>query len=102
MGMCWTREVESVHRRDKSRIFHRICLVPLGMGTEKKERPQQVVCYRAGCETKGLGLEDRRDTKDLRLAYRLPTCFLTCELRGNAYYILRQRAKYERQLEKKI
>lgn len=34
---------------------------PLEMGVEKKGRVQQKVCYRAGNETGGLNLEDRRE-----------------------------------------
>lgn len=75
MGMCWKREAESVHRRDEGRVCHRDLLSPLEMGTEKKERPQLVVCYRAGCETEGLCLEDMRDTEDLKLASLLTICF---------------------------
>ena len=41
------------------------------MGAESEERQQQVVCSRAGDETGGLGLEERRENEDLKLAYLL-------------------------------
>lgn len=47
-------------------------LSPLGMGTEREQRPQQVACYRAGDESGGLDLEERRGSGHLKLAYRLP------------------------------
>lgn len=34
---------------------------PLGMVTERKERPQQVFCYRTGNVTRGLDLEEQKE-----------------------------------------
>lgn len=39
----------------------KICLVPLGIGAEREERPQQGACYRAGVATGGLDLEEWRE-----------------------------------------
>lgn len=39
---------EPVHIREKNRAFQQDLLSLLGMGTEREERPQQVVYYRAG------------------------------------------------------
>lgn len=52
-----------------------ICLVPWKWGQRRRRGPQLVVCYRAGCEAEGLGLEDMRDTEDLKLASLVPVCF---------------------------
>ena len=41
------------------------------MGTEIIDRPQQVVCYRAGNETGGLDMKEQRKNEDLKLAYLL-------------------------------
>lgn len=41
------------------------------MGTESLERPQQVVCYRAGNKPGGLDMEEQRKNEDWKLAYLL-------------------------------
>ena len=62
------------------------------MGAESEERQQQVVCSRAGDETGGLGLEERRENEDLKLAYLLhqpPGFFITSlagVFSGNAFW----------------
>lgn len=55
--------VEEVYRREGSRVFPQDLLSSLGMGTESKERPLQVVCYRVGCEPGGLHLRRGRRVK---------------------------------------
>lgn len=63
-----------VHRREESSVFHQDLLTPLGMGTEREERPQQVVCFKAG----GPGFaRAEREREELRLVHLLhwPTCF---------------------------
>ena len=50
-------------------MFHQDPLSPLGMGAESEERPQQKSCYRPGDETGRLGMEERRKSEDLKLAY---------------------------------
>lgn len=52
---------EEVHRRGESRVFHHN--LPQGKGTESEERPHHMVCYRAGDETGGLNMEERRGGK---------------------------------------
>jgi hypothetical protein len=42
---------ERVHRREESRVFYKDWLRFLEIGAESKERPQLLVCYRAGDET---------------------------------------------------
>lgn len=49
-----------VYRREKSRMFLQNLLSPLGMGSEREERLKQVICYRAGDESEGLVLEERK------------------------------------------
>lgn len=34
------------------------------MGAERKEKLQQVVCYKAGAKTRELELEDRKESED--------------------------------------
>lgn len=34
----------------RKQVFYQNLLSPLGMGSESKDRPQQKVCYRAGCK----------------------------------------------------
>lgn len=63
---------ERVRGRKKSRVFHKDLSRPLGMEAEDEERPEQVVYYRAGDESEGLCLEEKRERKDLKLEY-LPT-----------------------------
>lgn len=41
-------------------MFHQDLFIPLEKGAENKERLLQVVCYRAGDETGGLGVEERQ------------------------------------------
>lgn len=50
----------AVYRREKSRVLLRNLLSPLGMGSEREERLKQVICYRAGDESGGLVLEERK------------------------------------------
>lgn len=50
----------AVYRREKSRMLLRNLLSPLGMGSEREERLKQVICYRAGAESGGLVLEERK------------------------------------------
>ena len=45
---------------------------PLEMGSERKERQQQVPCYRAGIRVWGLYLENRRRGVDTISAHLLP------------------------------
>ena len=42
-------------------MFHQDLLSPLEMGAENEERPQKIVCYRAGDETGGLNLKKRKE-----------------------------------------
>jgi hypothetical protein len=42
-----------VQRREENRLFHQNFISPLGMWVEIREKPQQVVCYRARVETEG-------------------------------------------------
>lgn len=42
-------------------------LSPLRIGTESEEKPQQVICSRAGDETRGLDMEGRRESEKLSL-----------------------------------
>ena len=49
----WLMRTDSIHRRNENRVFHQDLLSPLGMRAENKERPGQVVCYRAGDDTGG-------------------------------------------------
>lgn len=39
---------EEVHGEEGKRVFHQDLLIFLGVGAESEERPQQIVCYRAG------------------------------------------------------
>lgn len=68
---------EPIHKRDEIRVFHQNLLSQLGMGAENEEGPKQIVCHRAGDETRALEMEDRRESKDLKPACLLcrPTCF---------------------------
>lgn len=50
-------------------MFSQDLLSPLGMGAQNKERPQQIVCYRAWDESGGLDLEKMKERGDLKLAY---------------------------------
>lgn len=58
-------------------MFCQDLLSSLGMRAESEERSQNRVCYRAGNETGGLGVEGRREREDLKLIYLLwcPPCF---------------------------
>lgn len=47
-------------------------VIPLRIGTEREERPQQMVSYRDWEETGGLDLEGRRVNKDLKMTYLCP------------------------------
>lgn len=42
---------EGVHKRGESRVCHQGLCSSLGTRAESEERPQQLVCYRAGDET---------------------------------------------------
>ena len=60
-----------------TQVFHQDLLSLLGMGAERKERTQHVVCYRTGDGTGVLDLKERRKGEDLSslpasLAYFLP------------------------------
>lgn len=61
---------KEVHGEEGKRVFHQDLLISLGMGAESEERPQQIVCYRAGRETRELDLGERRESEDLQ-----PACF---------------------------
>lgn len=50
----------AVYRREKSRVLLRNLLGPLEMGSEREERLKQVIYYRAGDESGGLVLEERK------------------------------------------
>ena len=52
-------------------MFCQDLLSSLGMRAESEERSQNRVCYRAGNETGGLGVEGRREREDLKLIYLL-------------------------------
>lgn len=54
-------EIKGVHRRETIRTFQQDLLSPLGMGTESRERPQQVGCCRVVGKTWGLDLEEMRE-----------------------------------------
>lgn len=57
--------------REEKRCVLPCLLCPVGMGAESKETPQHLVCYRAGDESGGLGLEERKETEGLELAHLL-------------------------------
>lgn len=65
------RRTDEDHRRKKSRVFYQDILSHLRMGTESEERPQQVVYCRAGDENGGLGIQERRQSEDLKFSYLL-------------------------------
>lgn len=46
---------------EERRVFYQDLLSPLVTGTEIKERPQQVFCYRGWDETRILDLEETRE-----------------------------------------
>lgn len=54
------REAEGVHWMEKSRVFLQGLLRPLEMWAGSEERPQKIVCYKAGHETGILDLDERR------------------------------------------
>lgn len=43
---------------EENKVFHKDLLGPLEMGTEYEERPQQMVCCRAGAEAGRSDLEE--------------------------------------------
>lgn len=53
-----------VHRREEIGVFYQDLLSPLRLGTEAVGKPEQVVSCRAGDE-------ERRESKNLKLAYLL-------------------------------
>lgn len=59
--------------REESRVFYQDLLNHLEIRTESEEKPQNVVCYRAGDEPWGLDLEEWRRDEDLQLAICLPS-----------------------------
>lgn len=63
MGTAYEGVSEEVHRREESWVFRQDQLSAQRKGTKSEERPQQVVCYRAGNETGGLDMEERRGVK---------------------------------------
>lgn len=65
------RRVRGSTGERKPRCSPRICLIPWEMWAENEERPKQIVHYRAGAETGGLGLKKRKESDDLKHAYLL-------------------------------
>lgn len=57
-------------------VFHQGLLSPLGMEAESEERPQLLVCHRAGDEARRLATEERRESQDLTLTCH--PCWLPC------------------------
>lgn len=47
------RRGTGLYRRKKSRMLHQYLLSLLGMRAERKERPQQAVCYELGMKSGG-------------------------------------------------
>lgn len=68
--MSWVGQLRGFPRETKPRCATRICLVPLEV--ERWVRRQLLICYRAADETGRLDLEERRGSKDLRIASLLP------------------------------
>jgi hypothetical protein len=64
-----------VHRKRIAGCSTRICLVPW-IRAVSEERLEEVVCYRAGDETRRLDLEEKRQTENMKLVGPLswPTC----------------------------
>ena len=63
--------IRGVYKRKESKISHKDQFNLLGMRTESEERPQQVVCHRAGRGTGMLDLEERTEVK----ICSYPACF---------------------------
>lgn len=72
MSMVWERGLRLFIGSRKVEFTTRICLTapktPLRMGAENKERPQQVVCYKAGDGPGTLDMEERNESENLKLA----------------------------------
>lgn len=72
MGMVWEGGLRLFIGSRKLEFTTRICLIspkPLPrMGAENKERPQQVVCYKAGNGPGTLDMEERSESENLKLA----------------------------------
>lgn len=68
IGRGWKGFGGGVLKRNRNTMFHQDLLSTLGMGTEREEWQQQVVCYGARNGTGPLDKEERQRNKEIQSA----------------------------------
>lgn len=67
---------ERVHKKKESKVFYQCLLSHLRIEIESEEKPQQIICYRAGDRTGRLDVEKMSGSDSLKLTSLL--CWLSC------------------------